>query len=376
MRHAALTIALLASTNGCARLLGIEGDYELASQPSDAGSDATREVESDGASDAASVDASTAMQLPKGKLVYHRFTNYGAGDAEMFIIDLPSGKVSPEIGVTYGLCHPLNGIFHPDGKRMLVSASIRTDAGCGPTNRDILEVFELDLTRPGEMRQLTVNDLPDEDPQYSFDGSFLVFKHNGHVAERPVEGEPFVSCDQPIAGAFCFGTGEGEQSKPVLTPDSQVICYYEGHLADADIYCFSRADGLTGRPLSEIRFPAVVHGGVTDQRPTIDERHLYYVRARSVTNPVTYIARNPLSDLSGLGEDARFCVDEASNYRDPCTLAGDLMIFSSDQAGKGGFDLFVAEFASTKSASLDAFVPGINSPKEDLGAAFWRDPEP
>ena len=61
-----------------------------------------------GGADAGSVDPSS---LPEGTLVYHRYSTYEAGDSEMFVVELPSGERSAELGSQYGLCNLMNGIF-------------------------------------------------------------------------------------------------------------------------------------------------------------------------------------------------------------------------------------------------------------------------
>jgi hypothetical protein len=312
--------------------------------------------------------------LPTGKLLYHRFTEYYAGDSEMFVVDLPEGERSEELGQVYGLCNLMNGIFSPDGKTVAATGAPRPEEGCSATDRSVLEVYLLDLEHPGEAHRLTDNTVPDEDPQYSRAGDFLLFKHDGHIVEWPVDADMFTDCDTLPAGAYCYTSSDPEESKPVVTPDDKTICYYEGHQGEADIYCFDRALAQDGADVHDIRKPAVVHKDVFDARPAIDAHHLYYVRERSVTNRRSYIARNALSDLNGVGQEARFCTDQASDYIDPCSIGDDLLFYSSNTAGEGGYDLFIAQFMGETVVSLDQFFDGFNSPKDDLGACFWRRP--
>jgi Tol biopolymer transport system component len=370
----AVACAALGALPGCARLLGLDDDYHVLPEqpPRDAG---TTPPPADAMSPEPP-DAGPLFTLPTGKLLYHRYTEYYTGDSEMFIVDLPSGERSQELGQLYGLCHLMNGIFSPDGKSVATTGAPRPEGGqCGGTDRARLEVYLLDLEHPGEKRQLTANDVPDEDPQYSFAGDFLLFKHDGHIVEWPLSQPTFTGCETLPDGAYCYQSSEADQSKPVITPDDKTICYYEDHQAEADIYCFDRALGHTGADVLEIRKPAVVHEDVLDARPAIDAHHLYYVRERSVTNRRSYIARNALNDLNGVGQDGRFCTDEASNYIDPFSIGDDLLFYSSNTAGEGGYDLFMANFLGESVISLDQLIDGFNSPKDDLGACFWRAPQ-
>ncbi len=366
-----LSVACLMPLAGCARLLGLDDDYHVVHE--DAAVDAGTMLPPADAALPDPPDGGPLSMLPAGKLLYHRYTEYYTGDSEMFIVDLPSGKRSEELGKVYGLCHLMNGIFSPDGKTVATTGAPRPDSGeCGGTDRTKLEVYLLDLAQPGQKLRLTDNDVPDEDPQYSFAGDFLLFKHEGHIVEWPLREPAFTGCESLPEGAYCFVSSEADQSKPVITPDDKTICYYENHQAEADIYCFDRELGHTGVDVLDIRKPAVVHQDVLDARPAIDAHHLYYVRERSVTNPRTYIARNALSDLNGVGQDGRFCTDEASNYIDPFSIGNNVLFYSSNTAGEGGYDLFMAEFLGEAVVSLDQLIDGLNSPKDDLGACFWR----
>jgi hypothetical protein len=375
-RAAAGASALFA---GCANLLGLTGTYEEQPKARDAGSDATLPMLEASTPDAgdgdAAMDGSTpGWTLPRGKLVYHRFTDYYAGDAEMFVLAFPERTTSAEIGVTYGLCNPLNGIFSPDGTRLVLMAA-PLEEPCGMTDRNKLEVWELDLTQPGSKVRITDNALPDEDPQYFADGSRLLFKHNGHIAEWPVGAATFTDCDALPEGAFCFNSSGGaEESKPVVSADAATVCYYEDHDSEADIYCFDRATALMGTDILTLRYPAVEHPDIRDARPMFTGDYLYFSRWRSAQNQVEYVARKPSDNLAAIEEVATFCTDQASDYKDPFAFGEDLVVFSSDAAGQGGPDLFVGHFKELDVFSLDDFFPHLNSRKADVGASYWVAP--
>jgi hypothetical protein len=382
--EAALATVLCA---GCANLLGISGTYEERDEQPEAGPDAMMPMPEAGAPEGggdgdAQIDAGMpSWTLPRGKLVYHRFSNYYAGDAEMFVLSFPERITSAELGVTYGLCHPLNGIFSPDGTRLVVMAAPRGEAvdggvPCGSEFRNELEVWELDLTQPGTKVRITDNTVPDEDPQYFADGSHVLFKHDGHIVEWPVDGATFTACDALPAGAFCFySTSGAEESKPVISADESTICYYEAHNEMADVYCFDRDAGHAGTDLLTLRYPAAEHPGIRDARPMFTADYLYFTRWRSVENPVEYVARKPSDDLAAVEEVATFCTDQASDYLDPFAFGDQLVLFSSDAAGQGGPDLFVARFDELRVYSLDDFFPGLNSRLYDVGAAYWVAPD-
>jgi hypothetical protein len=361
---------------GCGPLLGLTDDYQLApdgsveAPPSDEDAGSAEAGPDSSAPDTGVPDAGP-FAMPAGKLVFHRYTSYATGDSEMYVVDFPSGERSEELGALYGLCNPLSGIFSPDGTKLVVGAQSRSEP-CPPTDVLALELYILDLAQPGMKQQITMNALEDQDPQFSFAGDFVVFKHNGHVAEWPLGAATFTTCDALPEGAHCYASPV-EQSKPVITPDDATICMYEGHFDESDVYCFDRL-AARSQGVEAVKKPAAVHRGVNDYRPTVDETHLYYVRGWSMVDQVTYIARTPLSNLSAVSEMAPFCSDMTANYDDPCTLGDDLLVFSSDKPSRGGRDLFVADYAGTFTHALDEFSPGLNSGKHETGPDFWRAP--
>jgi dipeptidyl aminopeptidase/acylaminoacyl peptidase len=294
----------------------------------------------------------------------------------MFVVTFPAGTMSDELGATYGLCNPLNGIFSPDGDHLAVMATQRTGS-CGATDRSQFDVYVLDLTTPGQKQQVTQNDVPDEDPQFSPAGDFILFKHNGHLAQWAMGSLPFTTCATLTPGSFCFNAPTGEQSKPVMTTGFSPlqVCYYESSGASADIYCFDLQEGLAGADITVSHTTAVAHSGISDSRPLIDMPFLYYVRWRDPANNKDFVARKQMSDLASGGETAAFCTDTGADYTDPCPLPGDVLVVSSDATGIGRHDLFIAPFQSTSMVTLDRLVSpsiAINTNLEELGASFWR----
>jgi hypothetical protein len=316
--------------------------------------------------------------IPDGKLVYHRYTAYATGDSEMFVVSFPSLEVSPDIRETYDLCNPINGIFSPDGDWLAVTAEPPSDT-CGPTTESQQDVYLLDLVNPPNKVKVTGNTLPDEDPQFSPDGGFLVFKHNKHLAKWDIGGAAFTDCVAPPTGSFCFTPSSGtttQQSKPVLTPDGETLCYYELFGPDADIRCIALADALVGDDITLDSTAIVAHDDISDARPNFSGgQHLYYVRWQSAEIKIDQIVRRPLADLQGVDSFPKFATDLASDYSDPFSIDGDLVIFASDITGMGKHDLFIGDWGSDAPVhSLNDWIPGINSAKDDLGGVFWAAP--
>lgn len=359
---------VLASASGCSNVLGFEDNYYAV-----AGADGGGATSSAGA---------PAFTVPPGKLVFERYTTYDAGDSQMFLVNFPEKTLSRDLGAAYGLCSPLNGIFSPDGTKLVVGATVRGNGACPPLDRSQLELFVLDLNNPGKKQRITNNDVPDEDAQYSPDGSFILFKHDGNLAYWTTTLAVFdEKCSNP-SGSFCFNhayaaANTTEQSKPVT--DGNLVCYGWGNSSDvtADIFCFSLSDGLAGKDITDpsVRMPAVVHASLSDSRPVIAPPYLYFTRWRSPSSHVNEIGRTLLSDITGPQTIATFCSDVGVGYEDAFSLDGqDLVVYSSNSNGYGKGDLFVGNFSQLGGENLDDIVPGINTDNDELGAAFWRAP--
>ena len=393
LRAAAVRCAWLALgvcvLGGCAPVLGLDENYYLITEggggaTSVAGS--AGDMLAGGSSDAgadAGMGGTPALTIPPGKLVFERYSTYDAGDSQMFVVTFPGGGMSADLGETYGLCSPLNGIFSPDGTHLVVGATIRGTGTCPALDRNQLELFVLDLTNPGKKQRITNNAVPDEDAQYSPAGDFILFKHNGNLALWMTSTTAFdEACSDPTA-SFCFNhayaaAAETEQSKPV-TDGNGIVCYGWGNSADvtADIFCFHMQDGLDGKDVTDpaVRIPTVVHNNLSDARPVIAPPYLYFTRWRSPSSHVNEVGRKLLNSLSGPETIATFCTDPGTGYEDAFSLDGaDTVVFSSNAYGVGKGDLFVGNFTEPTGESVNDFAPGINTVNDELGAAFWRAP--
>ena len=323
--------------------------------------------------------------MPDGKLVFERYSRYEVGDSKMYVVTFPGGTIGPELSATYDICSPFNGIFSPDGRYLVVGAVPASVCPNGYLDRNELELYILDLENPtpqGKQR-VTDNNVPDEDPQYAPDGKSILFKHGGYLARWVVGSTPFIETCADAGGSYCFKHSGGLfQSKPVVD-DTGYVCY-ESSLnqgdPNGDILCFDLAVGLAGKDitLQDNVTRAVGHTNIYDSRPVIALPYLYYTRWRVPAAPHTnQIWRKQLKNLSKPEELAAFCVDEGVGYEDVFSLGvGDLVVFSTNANAVGMGDLYIGDFKQKESMSLSDIAPGVNSPLEELGAAFWHAPAP
>ena len=97
LRLGALTVfacCFVATSAGCARILGLTDDYHQVeeSAPRDAGVPPPPD-----AFVPTPPDAGPLSMLPTGKLLYHRYTEYYAGDSEMFVVGEGKAEVVRQV---------------------------------------------------------------------------------------------------------------------------------------------------------------------------------------------------------------------------------------------------------------------------------------
>ncbi|MEY4323193.1 MAG: hypothetical protein RL410_974, partial [Actinomycetota bacterium] len=123
---------------------------------------------------AVSILSSCAMATPafdsngvpylKGVVIYHRYSDYGAWDSRLYMVDLTARKMT-EVGADWTtVVSPINAHFSPDGKSFTFMASA---AGLDENEWDVF-VTHWDGQHWAEPINLTgPNGKRDEDPKFS-----------------------------------------------------------------------------------------------------------------------------------------------------------------------------------------------------------------
>ncbi|HVY26483.1 MAG TPA: hypothetical protein VHB79_08005 [Polyangiaceae bacterium] len=384
-RCGALLASIAVALPGCTSLLDLDHDYRLKDAQvggtEAGGSDAGRTSGGGGATagDGAQPGGGkgTTPQLPSGKLAFHSYTSYDASDSRMYVVEMPGGSLEPELGEAFGVCTPRAGSFSPDGTKLVVAAQPKVGGVCPAYSREALEIFILDLTTltsgTRDVLQVTANNLADEDPQFAPHSDFLLFKHNNHIVKWTLGSPAFTVCGAQTSGSFCFKSMGNEEIKPVISDDEGIICYQAGPVPEADILCFDRIKAEAGAEVRSASF-AVATKAIAETRASMSKAWLYYTHWRTLENGVDIIVRKSANDLMGVEQEAAFPSSGVIDYSDPYPIEGDLLVFSSDVSGAGKHDLFVGTFGDISLFSLDLWVPGLNSPVEELQPSYWRAP--
>ena len=313
--------------------------------------------------------------LPAGKLAYHRFVDYSDGDSETFVVDLPSGQRSLELGQLFGLCGVLSPSFSPDGTKLAVAARpMNGPCPVGDPKQSELEIYVLDLTNlavPNKVR-VTENTVPDEDPSFAPSGDFLLAKREGDVTKLSLDPAvlPHTTCAALAPGSFCFAS-DNEQRKPVMS-STGLVFYQQGNEGDADIYSFDLAAAETLGTF--VPQTVAARMSVYEARPSVFGDWVYFARWVEKNNPADRVVRKSIAALGEVEATAFINYDNVSDYTDPAGMSDDLVIFATDEGG-GLHDLFVANFTDGTKRNLDSWMPEpVNSDEDDLSPTFWAAP--
>ena len=282
--------------------------------------------------------------LEKGMLIYHSYTNYEkAWDSRLFTYNFETHAKS-EISSGWNIDHEMNAHFSPDGSKIVFMGD---DAGL-PRDWD---VYIWDIGSNDSPTNLTIsNDLRDEDPKFSPDGNYIIFKQNGDIKIMDLSGT--------ISNHVTNDGSSVEESMPFFTPDGQKVVYARGAKSGSDIYVVN-SDGTGNLALFNV-------ASVSEYYPIVrDDTSFFYTRWVSASDTHDQIF---LANLSGKSTGLKIN-DLTANNSDAYPVGPDYLFFSSTRpGGAGGYDLYLGQISIGSIWCLNDTA--INSSLDELGACF------
>lgn len=297
----------------------------------------------DGENKAVNAEATPQLDITQGRLVYHRYSKYGAFDSELMLFNFATKKVEV-LSKDWPVRSPMNAHFSPNGKYITFMALPPT--GKGYYDMDVY-IYNF---KTKELRNLTKNSgIADEDPKFSAGGSRIVFKQKGDIKIMDRDGQIL----QTI-------TNDGylkEESMPYFSHDNKSLVYTEGSGPEAKIQQY---DFATQETKTIIDLP-----GVMDYYP--------------ITTPtaIWFTSQEP---SSGMG-DQLFTYDIATgritpaNFNDPyrddsdvAPISSALTAFSGNRYTRGDYDIVFANTVTGTVYPMNEWL--LNSPKNELGASY------
>lgn len=281
----------------------------------------------------------------QGKLVYHTYSCYSCNDSKLYYLDFATKQLVC-LSTHWDIENPMNAHFSPDGKHIVFMGTTS-----GTANWDVFLFIIGSALPPVNLTSGSVG--RDEDPKFSPDGTSIVFKRNGILTEMDTTGLVLKVYELP----------QSEASMPYYSSDGNNILYAAtgSDGTNLDIFLVSRTDG-TSRIIAST-------SNVEDYYPIVrNDTSFLFSRwyAPDNMNDQVYLGfyddrssvRLPFNEVYANCSDA-FPVDDRN-----------LVLSSTKNGGRGGYDLYVADIKTGKMWTINVYNPYINTADNELGACY------
>jgi Tol biopolymer transport system component len=292
--------------------------------------------------------SSSPVSRLKGRIVFHRYSNYDAWDGRLYLYDFATKRLRC-LSERWEIDHAINANFSADGKQIVFMGVPK-----GQHRGDAWDVYLWKVDGPAKPVNLTEGlGTRDEDPRFAPDGNRILFKQDGEVRIMDLAHRQI----QPIP----FGGAKAERSMPMFAPDGEHVVYAEGARKEMDLFHINIKDG-TRRPLA-------IEPEIQEYFPVpLDASRFLYVRW---TSPTDHHDQIWISSLDGRTRGPLRFNQAGSDSSDPFPIDDRLIIYSSTRAGgQGGYDLYLGDRDDGGSWSLSSL--GINTSQEELGVCYDR----
>lgn len=285
----------------------------------------------------------TSSRPDQGVLFFHRYSNYGAWDAQLLELDLASGALTDLSAEWMGVRSPINAHASADGQWLTFMAS---DAGLAEPEWDVY-VSRWDGSGWAEPVNLTgPNGRRDEDPKFASAGQRIAYKQDGVLAIIDASGGAprLLTPDQPTS------------SMPYFTVDGEGLVFERG----GAILLWREGNESTLWPVvtTKAYYPIVVDA----------ERFLFTEVQASRHDRIMW------GRFDGAAAVPLFSGSDQCDNSDPFPYQ-DASRFVFYVTGcpvvlKGGYNLVYADRSTRTVHDLDTINPEANSHLEELGPAW------
>lgn len=287
----------------------------------------------------------TGIPSLEGSLIYHRYTEYGAWDATMWLIDLPTGE-QRQVGADWrGMVSPINAHFSADAQTITFMGS---QSGLAENEWDVFTSRWKDGKWQEPTNLTGPNGARDEDPKFSPDGSTIIYKENGVLATVSVNGGPkrYLTIGKPTS------------SMPYYRSNGKDILFERG----GDIYLLK--DGVERK--------MYVGEGLSSYYPIgVDDHSYLYTRIQyNKHDSIMKGFYDGTPSENYFFNSTEWDTSDSFPYKDAKRViffvSGDEMIFH------GGYNLALADLRKKKVYAIDELYKdsAINSDFQELGPAW------
>mgnify|MGYP000677849066 FL=1 len=288
--------------------------------------------------------AASSIDDLTGTLFFHRYSEYGAWDAELLSLDLQTGTLVQVNKNWQSMNSPINAHISIDGKHMTFMG---TQAGLAENEWDVF-VSHWNGSQWGEPKNLTgPNGKRDEDPKFSPNGKTIVYKENGVLATVDRTGGP----------KTYLSLGQAESSMPYF------------HSNGKDIL-FERQGKIFLKTASGDKEMDAGIAGLSSYYPIgVDNERFLFTRVQDSKHDGIrwgYYDGRPSEDLFFNND----YWDSSDPY--PYQEAKDFIFLVSGDHNiyLGGYNVVIADLRAQKVINIDDLYGEINSGLQELGPAW------
>ena len=293
----------------------------------------------------------------EGKIVYHSYSDYGARDSKIYLIDFETNEKICINDYITGVYHTMNASFNSEGTAIVFMGIVNKSYG------EEWDIFLYDLEDRGLVNLTRNNDFRNEDPKFSPDGNRVVYKQGYWSGLLDQMIYDIWEIDLQTGESYPITNNLEEESMPYYSTDGEAIYCMQGSREEARICKIERRDEET------VIIPIYKEVRVQVYYPVVYKDKLYFSKWHSNENRSDVIVI--------MEEDSREIIlplfnSPKYNVSDPCPISDKLMIISSTMPGtKGGYDLYVADVMSGEVWSLDEYGISVNDELQQLGASCY-----
>jgi WD40-like Beta Propeller Repeat len=287
-----------------------------------------------------------------GRVVYHSYVSYNDGSSRLFILHLSTGQLNAISSGWTNLVDPMNAHWSPDGTKIVFMARPKK----GKRASAWFDVFLYAVGQPGNPVNLTNTvSRHEEDPKFSPDGQTIVYKTRPSTIAEMDGGGALLNTIIASDGA--------ERSMPYYTADGAAV-WFSNRPSSASISASSiHIVPVNGAPDALV----VDTPDVIDYYPIRDTiGQFLYSRTVSASNLFGQVYM-----YDGVQSVSLAFNTADADYSDAYPIDPRYIILSSTKsAGHGGYDLYIADRNTGTLWSLDGYNTGVNTNREELGAAY------
>ncbi len=305
-----------------------------------------------------SVPKAFAAPALTGRIVYHSYVSYNDGTSQMFILNLGTGALTNISSGWTNLIDPMNGKFSPDGTKIVFMARPKS----GGSYSAWFDIFLYTVGQSGNPTKLTTtNNLHDEDPAFSPDGTKIVYKVRPSTLK-------IMNLSGTILSTIISTSGQ-ERSMPYYNAAGTAVWYSQQPTGGTHDQASIRKINVDGTGDTSV----VDNVSIQDYYPVRDTvGEFLYVRWLSATDLHDQIYMYNAGNNTSLAFNT-----SAYEYSDPFPIGTQyLALASKNQPNAHGnnYDLFIADRSTGTLSPLTDYNTGVNTTKEELGPNYTSVP--